>query len=119
MKEILAGILKYIKIILIVLVVISAISLIISRAFEFVTSVVFYYAAMISFIIGFLSVSGNMKGSGNPHYIRSVSASSRSMSDSARESMKLRDSSFGFMIFMTIIGVLLMIISNILARAGL
>jgi len=118
MKENLAGILKYTKIVLIVLAVISAISLIISRAFEFVTSVVFYYAAMVSFIIGFLSVSGNMKGSGNPHYIRSVSSSS-SMSDSARESMKLRDSSFGFMIFMTIIGVLLMITSNLLAKAGM
>jgi len=119
MKEILAGILKYIKIVLIVLAVISAISLIVSRVFEFVTSVVFFYAAMVSFIIGFLSVSGNMKGTGNHYYIRSVSASSQSMADSARESMKLRDSSLGFMVFMTIIGVLLMIISNILAKTGL
>jgi c-di-AMP phosphodiesterase-like protein len=119
MKEVLAGVLKYIKILLMVLIVIGVILVVISRVFEILTSVVFYYAAMISFVVGFLSVSGNMKGTGNPHYIHSVSASSRSMSDSARESMKLRDSSFGFMIFMTIIGVLLMIISNILARAGL
>lgn len=119
MKEILAGILKYIKILLIVLVVISVILVIISKVFELVLSVVFYYGAMISFVVAFLSVSGNMKGTANPHFIHVQSSTSRSIYDSAKENMRLRDSSFGFLIFMTIIGALLMTISNILARAGL
>lgn len=119
MKEILAGILKYLKILLIVLGVISVILVIISKVFEFAISVVFYYGAMLSFVIGFLSVSGNIKGTANPHFIHAQSSTSRSIYNSAKENIRLRDSSFGFMIFMTIIGVFLMIISNVLARGGL
>lgn len=119
MKEILAGILKYIKVLLIVLIVISVILVIISKIFDFMTSVVFYYGAMLSFIIAFLSVTGNTKIAGNPYYIHAQSVSSNSILESARQNMRLRDSSFGFLIFMTIIGVLLMTISNILARTGL
>ncbi|NLB32387.1 MAG: hypothetical protein GX818_01280 [Tissierellia bacterium] len=116
MKEFFVGLLKYIKILLIVLIVISVILVIISNVYEFLLSVVFYYGAMISFVIAFLSISGNMKGTANPHFIHVQSSTSRSIYDSAKENMRLRDSSFGFMIFMTIIGALLMIISNILAR---
>jgi c-di-AMP phosphodiesterase-like protein len=115
MKEILAGILKYIKVLLIVLVVISIISVIVSMVFEFATSVVFYYAAMISFIVAFLSVSGSMKSAADSNYMRA----SHSVHDSSKEYRRLRESSFGFLIFMTIIGALLMIISNLLARSGL
>lgn len=118
MKEFFVGILKYMKILFKVLIVISVILVIISMAFEFTTSVVFYYAAMISFIIAFMSISGNMKMSGNPQYIHAQSVTSSSIHDSARENMRLRDNSFGFMIFMTIIGILLMVISNILSRLG-
>lgn len=115
MKEIFEGILKYLKILVIVLIVISVISIIISNVFEFVLSVVFYYAAMISFIIAFLSVSGSMKSAADSNYMRA----SHSVHDSAKEIMRLRDSSFGFLIFMTIMGALLMTISNLLARSGL
>lgn len=116
MKELLPAILEYIKVILIVLVVISIVLIIISMVFDFVISLVFFYAAMISFILGFLSVSGSMKAAGNPHYMRVESTSSRSLHEHARENMRLRDSSYGFLIFMTILGVLLVIISNVLGR---
>lgn len=119
MKEILAGILKYVKILMIVLAVISLILIIISKAFQFALSLVFYYGAMISFLIAFLSVSGNMKGTANPHFIHAQSATSRSIYDSARENMRMRDSSLAFMVFMAILGALLMTISDILARAGI
>lgn len=119
MKEILVGILKYIKVLLIVLVVISVILVILTNVFELMISVVFFYAAMISFVIAFLSVSGNMKGTANPYFIHVQSSTSRSIYDSAKENMRLRDSSFRFMIFMTILGALLMTISNILSRGGL
>ncbi len=82
-------------------------------------SVVFYYGAMISFVIAFMSISGNMNATADPHYIRVQSSSSSTIYDSAKENMRLRNSSFGFMIFMTIIGVLLMITSNILSRLNL
>lgn len=119
MKEFLVGILRYMKILLIVLIVISIILVIISNVFEFMLSVVFYYGAMISFIIAFMSISGNMKGTANPYFIRVQSSSPRSIYDSAKENMRLRDSSFGFMVFLTIIGVLLMVASNILSKLNL
>lgn len=119
MKEFFNSILKYIKILLLVLIVVSVISVIISMIFEFVLSDVFYYAAMISFVIAFLSVYGNMKMTGDPYYIHAQSSTSPSMYDSAKENMRLRDSSFVFLIFMTIIGVLLMAISIVLVRFNL
>lgn len=119
MNGVLSGFLKYIKILFIVLIVISIILFIISKIFDFIISVVFYYGAMISFVIAFLSVSGNTKIAGNPYYVHTQSVTSNSLLESARQNMKLRDSSFGFMIFMTIVGALLMIISNVLARGGL
>ncbi len=119
MNEFLVAILKYVKILLIVLIVISVILVIISKILDFIISISFYYGAMLSFIIAFLSVSGNTKISGNPYYVHTQSVTSNSILESARQNMRLRDSSFGFMIFMAIIGAMLMTISNILAKGGL
>lgn len=119
MKKFLADIMKYVKILLIVLIVVSIVSVIISNAYEFKISDVFYYAALLSFIIAFLPVLGSIKGSTDSHYIRSVTASSGSVYDDAKETARRRNGSFVSMIFMTILGIMLMIICHVLAKAGL
>lgn len=116
MNELFIAILKYMKILLIALIIISLILVIISIAFDFVVSTLFFYAAIVSFAIGFLSVSGSTRASGSPQTMRMESMSSQSVNDHHRENRRLRDSSYGFLIFMTILGVLLVIISNILAK---
>lgn len=119
MKRIFKSILKYIAVLLIVLIVICIISVIVSKIYDFLMSNVFYYAAMISFIVAFLSTSGTSKRMSDSYRIHSVSASSNSIHDTEKEDIKQRDSKSIIMVSMTIVGIFLMIISNILAKSGL
>ena len=116
MNELFIAIFKYMKILLVALIVISLILAIVSTIFDFVMSTLFLYAAIVSFALGFLSVSGSTRAAGSPQTMRMESMSSKSVHDHHRENRRLRDSSYGFLIFMTILGVLLVIISNILAK---
>lgn len=116
MKKFFISILKYIKTLLVVLIIISAVVFIISIIFKYKLSNIFSYAALVCMIIGGSSLSGNINMTSDPKYFLAESASSKSLYQSSRDNLKLRDSSYSFLIFMVIIGLLLITISSILRR---
>lgn len=119
MKDTLKSILKYVGIMFIVFIFICVISVVISRIYEYFISDVFFYASMISFVTAFIFVAGSTKSMSDSHYMRSISSSSGSVNESAKQDMARRNSSLVIMVFMTIIGILLMIISVTLVKHGL
>ena len=119
MRGIFISILKYLKILAIVLIIISAVVFVVSKIFEFKLSLVFSYASMISMGLGVLSIYGNMSMAVDPKFFQTESASRKSTHQRTKEIIGFKDSTYFFLFFMIIVGILLKLISNILINFSL
>ncbi|GEM_PF-4696033 len=65
-------------------------------------------------ILGFLSVSGNMKMTKDLRFFNLDVSSKKSLYKNSKDDLHLRDGSFYFLTLMVVIGALLIMISKIL-----
>lgn len=114
MSELFTIFLKFIKMIILAALVISVIVLSVSFIFKFKLSDSLNYAGIICMVLGFLSVSGNMKTTNDLRFFNLDVSSKKSICKNAKDDLNLRDSSFNFFIFMILVGILLIMISKTL-----
>ena len=119
MRGIFISILKYLKILAIVLIIISAVVFVVSKIFGFKLSIAFFYASMTSMALGVLSIYGNISMTADPKYFQTESASRKSIHRRTKEIIGFKDSTYFFLFFMIIVGILLKLISNILINFSL
>lgn len=101
----------YLKKILLMLIVIIVISIGISVKFNFVLSDVLFYSGLVCF----LAAGGAVVGSNDTRNFQAESVSDRTFLETSKDSFQLRNN-FSFFIFMTLTGVALLFISDILCR---
>lgn len=114
MKGFLIEIINYIKKLFLVLIIISFVVFIISLIFRLKLARAFYFTGIVCMIVGCSSVFGNINMASDSKYYQLERASSRSLYQSSKDNLKLRDNSYRFLTFMIILGLLLMFISSIL-----
>lgn len=119
MRGIFKIILKYLIILVIVLLIISAVVFIISKVYEFTLSTTFSYASIISMVLGVLSIYGNISMNADPRFFQIESASIKSIHQRTKDIISFKDSTYFFLFFMIIVGLLLKLISNILINFSL
>lgn len=114
MKGFIADLLKYFSKVLFALFIICIIALAVSKYFNYKTSNVFFYVGIACFLIA----GGSVIGKNDTVNYQADSVSSRTFYQTTKDSLNIRDN-FGFLIFMTIIGLLMLIISSIIEKYSL
>lgn len=110
MKNLFGDILNYIKKLVASLAVISGVVYGISKVLGYRLNIVFFYCGLVCFIIGCGSVVGK---NNNIESYQAQSVSSRTYLEVSKDRLNL-SGNFKFLIFMTLTGLLLMVISHIL-----
>ncbi|HBM75202.1 MAG TPA: hypothetical protein DD429_06570 [Clostridiaceae bacterium] len=118
MKKFFINTIKYVKKIFLTVVIICMLIIMISKIFKFKLSGTFLYSGLICLILGGFSLIGNIKISSSYRYFQ-VQSISRPIDQISADNYKSRDSSLRFLIFMSSIGAILLLISNILIHYNL
>lgn len=116
MKDFIKRLIKYLIILIIVLFITSAIVIVISKFIKLKLSDLFLYTGLIYIAIGLFSFVGNVGGSSNYNNVQNQSMYKESVYDASLENMKSKDSSSFFLVFMSIIGIILFLISYLLIK---
>lgn len=104
---------NYIKKIFLLLTAICIVVFSISEIFNYILSDVFFYSGLVCFLIA----GGAVIGSNDTKNFHAESVSKRTFLETSKDSYNQRNN-FSFLIFMTIIGVILLIVSGIAGNYG-
>jgi len=113
MVKMLTDLIDYFKKILLMLIVICVVVFAISAIFNYILSNVFFYSGLVCF----LAAGGAIVGSNDTRNFHAESVSKRTFLEASKDSFRLRNN-FGFFIFMTLTGIILLIISSISGNYG-
>lgn len=101
----------FFKKILLVLIAICIVVFAIATIYNYVLSDVFFYSGLVCFLVA----GGAVMGSNDTKNLHAESVSKRTFLQASKDSYKQRNN-FSFLIFMSIIGVILLIISSIVGN---